>query len=407
MASTNVTPILKVLYPEGRPKKPLYKAGRFYQTVAKDPSFGGEYVKSPIQISGHGGRSATIATAIANKSAEESRRAFQIDVTQDFAVYTINELDMRRTEGDSKAFVRLLKSRVDAAIYSMERSYSHKLWRNGGGALGRISSGSTVASPQITLANPDDVRFFETGMVLQASSTDGTSGALRSSGAEVTLGDIDRSAGTLDVASGPNWDDNIAAIAASDYLFASGDFGAALKGVLAWTPASSPSSTTFFGVDRTVDTERLAGVRADLSSLQAEEALVEAVRLVGDAGGAPDRVWCSSRIYTQIGNALRGEFTPAKVESYENPSVGISSLRGMAAGHEVDVMYDPDCPDGYLFVHQSDTWKLWSAGPHYSIFDRDGKPFLREASSDGIEGRIYAYPQLECSAPGWNGVFTV
>lgn len=408
MPSTDVTPILKVLYPKGRPKKPLYKAGKFYQLVAKDPTFKGEYVKSPLQISGHNGRSASISRAIANKGAEEKRRAFQIDVVEDFAVYTVDELDMRRTEGDDGAFVRLLKSRVDAAMYSVERSFSNKIWRNGGGALGQISAGSTVGSPTITLANPSDVRFFEVGMIVQASADDGTGGAgTRSSGARATIGAINRQSGTLTVASGPNWDDNIAAIAAGDYLFADGDYAAAMKGVLAWTPASAPSSTAFFGVDRTVDTERLSGVRADLSALQAEEALTEAVRLVGDAGGDPDRVWVNSKLYRQLGDALRGVFAPAELKAYENPTVGIRTLRGMACGHEVDVMCDPDMPEGYMAVHTSSTWKLWSAGPHYSVFDRDGKSILREADSDGVEGRIYAYPQLECSCPGWNGIFTV
>ena len=71
------------------------------------------------------------------------------------------------------------------------------------------------------------------------------------------------------------------------------------------------------------------------------------------------------------------------------------------------VLSDCDCPAGFAYMLQLNTWKMYCIEAPVVVFDEDGTEILRQASSDGVESRIYSYSQLACSAPGKNAVITL
>ena len=77
------------------------------------------------------------------------------------------------------------------------------------------------------------------------------------------------------------------------------------------------------------------------------------------------------------------------------------------AGGPVTVIPDVNCPDTLAYALQMDTWRLLSLGPVPNIFDKDGVTMLRVSNADSVEIRARAYMQLECNAPGWNGVVSL
>src|SRR5690606_15045282 len=103
-------------------------------------------------------------------------------------------------------------------------------------------------------------------------------------------------------------------IAPADTLNVLGDYNAKLSGLGAWIPASAPSVTPFFGVDRTVDVTRLAGVRVSSAGKPLDEALVDAARRCNREGGRPDIAICGFSKYASIEKTLGARVRYSDVE---------------------------------------------------------------------------------------------
>ena len=196
----------------------------------------------------------------------------------------------------------------------------------------------------------------------------------------------------------------IATAAASDYVFAAGDYDLKLKGLQAWLPYGGASATSFFGVDRTTDSQRLGGVWDDLSSLPIEEALIEAGAQMYLVGAKTDRVWMSVPKMADLVKALGSKVQYVDMTIAD---VGFRGVRVQLNETVVDVYCDRNCPKTSMFFLQTDTWQLASLKEAPMILNMDSLESLREATSDGIEIRIGYYAQLGCSAPGYNGHFKI
>jgi hypothetical protein len=272
------------------------------------------------------------------------------------------------------------------------------LFRDGTGTIGRISSGSTVASLVITLAEPRDVVNFEVGMIVGASSAIG-SGA-RTGTATITA--INRNTGTLSV-SGSNWSTQITSLAALDYLYQSGDLNAKIAGLDAWVPLADPASTAFFGVDRTADIVRLSGTRRNVVGAPIEEALVDINALVCQEGGSPDYAWMNFINYAALEKQL-GSKVQYQVAKDSEGIISFDGVKVQGMKGPMTVLPDLNCQNDRLYVLQLDTWVLASLGEVPNLFDADGTKMLRASSSDALQVRVTAYHQFGSYAVGFNGV---
>lgn len=161
----------------------------------------------------------------------------------------------------------------------------------------------------------------------------------------------------------------------------------------------------FYGVDRSVDSTRLAGVRYDGSAQSIEEALVDASNLVAREGGKPDVCIMGYASFSALLKALG-----TKVQ-YIDAKVGDISFRGVqivGANSEIRVFPDRNCPQLTAYLLDMSTWELMSLGdaPHIDT-QFDGLEMLRVYNQDAGEVRIKAYLNLACNAPGWNAVVTL
>ena len=281
---------------------------------------------------------------------------------------------------------------MDGAFAVESRSLNASLFGSGTGKIGRRAS---VSSAVLTLTDRLDARNFEVGMVIQASDTDG-GGSLRSG--SVTITKVDRKAGTL--TANANWS-TITSMADNDYLYQTGDYDLQLKGLEAWLPIAGPSSTAFFGVDRTVDSERLGGISLDISSKPIEEGVIDLVTEVMNAGGSPDVLvmnpFRASDLIKSLGSKV--EYVNEKVGA-----VGFDDVRFHTPAGKVSLFIDRDCPADRCYALQMDTWCLESLGEATSILDLDGNQLLRQVDADKSQIRVGGFRQLSCSAPGKNGV---
>lgn len=401
LSATDLLPVLKEIYPNGVPKELLYKNSPFLGMIPKDTEEAyGEHIKVPLLFADPQGVGAVMSTAQTNVSASKWK-AFELDTIDYYGVAQISGRAIDKSKNDRGSFVRGLKTQMDGIMRSVKRRLSHNIFRNKGGALGQIAT-SGISSAVVTLTNARDTRFFEPGMVIKGDTTDGTSGTVHTGSATVLS--VQRSAGTVTATAG--WVAGISALADADYLFVDSDFGVMMSGLDAWIPASAPSATTFFGVDRTADETRLGGVRADLSALPIEEAVLEALRRTHDEGAETDVIILCSEDWTNFAKALGSKVEYGERSAYD-AEVGFKSIKVMGPGGEVDVVADPDSQPDVMWALQMDTWKLYSMGELVRVLDDDGLPYLRQATTDGVEIRVVSRPQVGCMAPGWNGRFAV
>jgi hypothetical protein len=394
LSASDITAILKELYPDNRVRELLYKTSPFLGMVPKDREAYGELVKVPLRYGTPQTASATFAQR-ASGIAVSKYAAFDVTTVNDYAFAAVSGEAIDKAKNDKGSFVRSLDREIQGAMTTAKRRISHNIFRSGTGSIGRRASASTNI---ITLTNASDTRFFEVGMTVQATDTDG--GTLRTGSTTVTA--VDRSGGTVTLASAAA----ISSFADNDFLLPAGDLNAKLKGLEAWIPASAPGATAFFGVDRSVDTVRLGGNRADYSGRNIEEALIDAMELVSREGGSPDCIVVHTSDFANLQKAMAGKVVYGARDSYDT-KVGYRSIELMGPTGKVDVVADPDAVPNVCWVLQLDTWTLYSMGETPKYLDNDGNAILRTTTSDAVELQLVSRLNLACSAPGWNGRFVI
>lgn len=401
--TTALSAVLKQKYTQRRFAELAYRKNPMFALLPKKTDFGGKNKVIAVRNANPLGIGNTIAVAQGNKTAS-SYKQFVVTRSSYYGTASITGESIKAAKGSENALIEGLTKEIDGIVNGVSRRLAIMAYKNGGGAIGQISSGSTVGSPTITLANPGDVTNFETGMVLQVSATDGTSGAVRSG--TVTVAGVDVDAGTV-TATG-NWTAGIAAAAANDFIFANGDFGSWLKGALAWTPTTAPSAgDNFFSLDRSSDVTRLAGVRHNGQGGPIEESLVDAATKVVRQGGTPDYCFMNPLDWANLVKALGSKVIYDRIDKVDNVEVGFKTVQLDGPQGPIKIVHDLNCPKGTAFLWQLDTWALEALGPMPQTLDYDGLTLLRSANSDDYEVRVGGYGQFTCEAPGWNAVVTL
>lgn len=389
---TSFDAALKVHYTNERIARMAYENNPLLAMLAKTEDFGGKNLPIPIIFATEGGRSASFANAQTNVD-EFDIDDFVLTRVSDYAVAHIDNETIEASKGKNDAFMEAVTTSIDEALHSLTRSLAISLYRNGSGSLGRVSNSGPTTT--ITLTNIEDIVNFYRGQTLVLSTADG-GGSLKTGTTKVTK--VNRDTGVITVATDVST--FTAAGAQNDYIFVQGDYDAKLKGLDAWVPSSAPGATLFFGVDRSVDTTRLGGVRYDGSAQPIEEALIDACKRVGREGGSPDKCFMNFDHWADLEKSLQG-----RVQYVDLSVDGMLGFRGIQINGPkgpIDVVPDVNCPPGAAYLLQMDVWKFYGLGKTPRIWDDDGNLYLRRTNADGIEIRALYRGQLGCRAPGWN-----
>lgn len=340
--------------------------------------------------------------AQANKTTS-SDVGFILTRKKDYQVAGITGEALDVSEGDENTIFNGLKGEMDGSLRNISRSMAIQGYRNGGGARGKGDGAYSVAGTVITLLTAADITNFEVGMFIRLGSGDGLSGAVRT-GTQLQITALNRIAGTITVGAAVN---TLASAANTDWIFREGDFGLCASGLLGWLPTTAPSpGDNWYGVDRSVDTVRLAGTTFNGAGGNKEETLIDAIALTSREGADIDVCLVNTLDRADIVKSLGSKAVYEPVKSTDGV-VGYKALIIEGEDGPVKVVADVNCPKGNFFLLQTDTWvrKSAKAAPRY--LKADGPEFLREAAADGYEWRIGAYWNIGCEAPGYNasGVF--
>ncbi len=410
--ATNQVAALKEMYEGGDYMKDLvYRKNPFYAMVPKDDSpqgFAGKYIPVPLVYGPSVGRSATFATAQTNQSPTAISSFFVYRVSN-YGLATITNELIEATVGDAGAFIDEAKLQVDSAIRNLSNDIAADLFRGGTGTRGQVGNISQVAAvATIVLAQPSTVVQFEVGMVLVGSATDGGAPGSQT----LTITGINRSNGTIvgTASASPLTD---AGFLAGGFLSQQGDVAATgstgtssflkTSGLAAWLPGSVSSTDSFWGVNRSADTTRLAGVFYDGSQQSIEEALIDSGALVAREGGEPEMGFVGFSTWSALEKELGAKVQYVSVQ-HDTAEIAFKGITVNMPYGPCTIMPDRNCLDKTAFLLSMDTWKLRSLGrsPHILTYGREGLEGVRVYNADALEVRLGSYHNLICNAPGWN-----
>lgn len=419
--STNQVAALKELYTDDKDymKDLVYKENPFLALVPKNESpdgFAGKYIPVPLEYGTPQGRSHTFSNAQGNQTAT-SLASYFVYVISDYQLVTITNLLMEQTKSNAGAFVDAAKLQMDGGFRNITNNIAFELMSDGTGTRGQLAASggysASGATMTLTLSNANSIVNFEVGMTLRASATRG--GAVSDdTGAVIS---VNRATGVIvatcsDGSPDTEW-------ANSAYISVDGDLptaGAsttasylALSGLLAWIPTTAPTSgDNFWGVDRSADPTRLAGLRYNASAYTIEEGITNALAFLNREGGKPDLCIMDFASYAALVNSLGAKVAYVQVK-HDEVDVAFEGIRFQSAYGVVTVLADRSCPPQTAFLLTMSTWKLRSLGkvPHILTYGMEGLEGLRVGTADALEIRIGYYGNLICSAPGWNCVVTL
>lgn len=397
--TSSASAVLKQYYSDQRVIQLTYQNAPLYAMLNKVKDFYGANYPLPMRVTNPQGRSATFNNAQAQK-VPSNYKTFTLARVNDYSLASISTEAILASETDPGAFLKLATAEIDGALDSLRRSIAFSLYGDGSGALGTVATISAANPEVIQLAQVEDIVKFEVGQTLQAR-LGATVRVFATGVAQAQVTDVNRNIGTITL----NVDNsgNTSTIVPGDTLNVVGDYNAKLSGLAAWIPPVAPTSTPFFGVDRTIDTTRLAGVIAPSQGKPLDEALIDAARRLGREGGNPDHVFMDFSKYAQLEKTLG-----AKIRYIDVEVAGIS-FRGIeVSGPQgtIKCLPDRDCPADKMWMLQMDTWALYSLKEPVMIVDLDGNKMLRESAADAFEVRCAMFAQLGCDHPGANAILT-
>ncbi len=414
--------VLKTNYPGGKlPKEALYEANPFIGLVKKNPRFGGDGIKVPFQYRGGVNPSRTVAGAQTNTRPAGYKGFFIRDDDKTFkvAVARWDRQAVKQTQmGAEQTFVDGVKKEIEAQEYALARDLARYVWGNGGNSLGQISATSNTGTPTITLANPGDSVNFDEGTVVAAASTDpGAVGAGVVRVGTATIIAVNRMTGELTITG--NWTASIAAVAALDFLFpfdgidagayAVGGYGA--RGVPAWIPDNAPGLTdSFYGVNRSADPVRLAGLRYDATGFDIEEAIQIAGTYMSREGRRGDyRAFVEPRNWHRMVNGAtsRTTYTVNPTDGKKKVNVGYEAFKVVTPAGPVEVVADPNQRPTRIHILDMNSWTLYSTGDAPELQMDDGLDWLRVSDQNQYEARLSFDIALVCDNPANNATVLV
>lgn len=274
----------------------------------------------------------------------------------------------------------------------------------GGRSLARMKAQGNVTdfgNGIIAVKNRFDIMNFRRGQLLQFSTSDGNgSGSVVAGVFRVTT--INTEAGTMTIVAESS---SLAALetamsSTENFAFNNSDFQGATPtlpdGFQDWI-TSTPATTTFNGVDRSVDS-RLSGFRVSVATgaqvdTVAEDGLMEARDLYGASGDY--KICVSSKRWRQFSDL-------AKAKGYrmldgQTAIGGYRAIQIVVGDMEAEVIACPVLSDDDMFFLDMSGWVVRYAGKGWPrLLNGDGLKCLRLTDDDNYECRYNSIYHFGC-----------
>lgn len=410
MSNSHYSAFFKNRYPQRKIEDTTAYGKPWYSQVSKSDELVGVTTYVPLQVDSPQGFSQNLVRALTNVTSTRGI-AWAISPVSFYAGLTIDAKTMLASRNNEGAFFRARERDVDNILEQLGQEFERALWSDGSGSLGQCladPSGGTT----LTLTNVADAIKFHIGMTFHFY--DDSSGAPTGNpraGGPYHVASVNEDTGVITTVETID-----AAVEINDHLVrdtvgaGTGGINNLISGIPSWVPSTDPSSSPFFGVDRSVSPQKLGGWRQSwLGSIEETcKALDAKMRRVNMKS---KELWLSFGNFNRLDLELgaRG----MRDEDKGSGSFGRNSLKMTTPGGGVTVKCGPYVPDNAGFLLTPDTWKVMHLGGLPHMVQDDGLTAIRvgggsaAAAEDGIEIRFRAFWQNVCLNPYANGRFPI
>ena len=374
----------------------------------KDQS--GDGVKVPFKGSVGAGQGATAATAYANATLA-NRYAW--NPVPPFKVYgeSIIPLDQAIfTTGDDNSVVDFLMDESKTAMDNAKIQLDQALCSDGSGTLGTIKTATNTSGViwDLILTQASDMNNFQPNQVLVQKTTAFASTLNTGS---LTVNNVTFSNNTITVTANGG-----ATPVATHVIGVQGTMAATTSlvtfaGIPAFIPpiGSRPvSSTTLFGLDRSVDEARCAGQALDGTGMGVLEGINKLGHMIMNIPGAKvDMAVCSYATLAKVQADLQ---TQARYVDVKGKGIDVFYKLLEVQGPAGPLYFVPSShwSDSLVGLLTSDSWVLGSPGNKpFQAITSTGSPIAEIPGTDtavaGYRGAGFVYT----NAPGHNGMLTI
>lgn len=403
-STTNVPEILKGIW-QDEVFDFHYEDCALVALMPKDTTWDGEYQMVTVHYGGSPGRSTDFGTAKSNKGPPKYKR-MQIYTRDNFAVWSVDHKLITLSRNQKGALVRALAETTEKAHSKIKRSNSWMLWRNGGGAIGKIAS---ISTNTLTLSDINDVRNMDLDDVHVFSNDDGTGGAGTLVGRR-TVTAINEDTGVITYDADLT---TIAGLGANDFVFPEGDYNGAFYGVDAYVTQVAPGTggvpAAIHGMTRTDHPTRLAGHRFTAATANVADEIKTALAKAWRRNCNVSHLFAAPEVIDEVEAEIG---VNRRYVDVEVGRVGFKALEFTTQSKKVlKLIPDADIPkskaNGRRLVYglNLSRWKFHTAleMPMWLNINNN-KDFMTEENANSSEGRIGGYGQPYTDAPGDNFV---
>jgi hypothetical protein len=371
-ANASILAMLKVYYKDGVENlmfrnSPVLKKIKKERVEGKTQNFSAMY--------GRGGAvGGDFKKAQENAATVSKAVEFAVEPGQLFSVYSMNSKEVQASQTKRGAYMKIAGAKMFAASESFRKTLAAALYGTGYGELCMAPATTFVSATKTTITLPDyAIMAIDIGSRLEVKA------ALASSNKKVTL-TVDSIDGTS-VTVIPS--DNATSLA-TDYIVlegsTDGNAGILPVGLAGWLPTKRANlGTTFFGVDRSVAPDRLAGAFYDASAINEKKSasIQKLLQKCRRQGSQADLIIMNDSDFLEFANEIETTntyFTQTSTKESKKASVGFKEFSASFSTNFIEnIVDDPYCPKGRFYILDSEYVALWS----YTNTDK---------VNDGVEG---------------------
>lgn len=328
---------------------------------------------------GRGGAAgADYTAAVALASTVSKNVEFSVTPGQIFSVYTVNAKEVQASKTSRGAYMRVAGNKMFAASESFRKVMAAAFYGSGYGEIANITDITFVANTAIDITLPSDaIVKIDVGSTLEvkastsATSVDTTLTVNSINGETVnvtpdtalTIGSgtyyIVCLAGSMDASGNP-----LLPIGLDGWLPVMAKRDSSDAGWLAYIGSS------FFGVTRSVATDRLAGAFYDGTAevIAAKQKKVYAIqtllRKLRRQGSLADMIVLNDEDFQELSTEIEATntyFTATSTKSKKSAAIGMSEFSAAFSTNFIEnIIDDPYCIKGRFYILDSSSVELWS-----------------------------------------------
>lgn len=385
-ANASILAMLKVYYKKEGIQNLLFRNSPLLKKIKKERVEGKEQRFAAMYA--RGGAAGGDFTAAKNQAATVAQTAeFCVTPGQLFSVYTMNAKEVAASRSNAGAYMRVGGAKMFAASESFRKTLAAALYGAGYGELCAVPSGgwTLTANTDTTVTLPEDaIMKIDVGSKLVIKATRET--AETSAQNTLTVKAINGTTVTVT----PSGDTD----ATQAYIVClagsmSGSSPLLPVGLDGWLPVYKKRTgeswagfidDLFFGVDRSVNPDRLAG--AFYNGTGASEAkkscIMKLIKALRRQGSLCDMIVMNDDDFLAFSAELETTntfFTATSTKEKKTANVGFSNITAAFSTNYIEnCIDDPYCPKGRFYVLSSDAVEFW------------GYTNTEKALNDGVEG---------------------